>query len=122
MLNISVSNAYFKDLATYGGLVFGGETYLIWNMDETSVPLLLKPSRVLAQRCAKNIPGSVGNQRDNVSVLACINAAGGHIPPLCIVKGKTPKALGAYNVHAGPTGTRYTYQERAWMENILGEV
>ncbi|KAJ8306327.1 hypothetical protein KUTeg_016872 [Tegillarca granosa] len=59
-------------------------------------------------------------QLDGVTVLACINAAGDDIPPLVIVKGLTEKAVRAYNVVEGPVGTKYTYQKKAWMEDILG--
>ena len=91
-------------------------------MDETSVPLCHKPLKVLADSHVKNTPGRVGNSRDNVTLLECINAAGQSMPPMVIVKGKTPKAVQAYNVMAGVPETKYTYQERAWMEDVLGQM
>ena len=39
-----------------------------------------------------------GNSRENVSVLGCMNAAGQAIPPLCIMKGKTPSVLSLYDI------------------------
>lgn len=53
-------------------------------------------------------------------MLGCINACDESIPPLVIVKGKTNKALNAYNLREGPTGTKYTFQQKAWMEDTLG--
>ncbi|KAJ8300593.1 LOW QUALITY PROTEIN: hypothetical protein KUTeg_022112 [Tegillarca granosa] len=75
---------------------------------------------ILAEVGQRNVPGRVGNCRDGVTVLACINAAEDDIPPLVIVKGLTEKAVKAYNVVEGPVGTKYTYQKKAWMEDILG--
>lgn len=123
MLNQTVTNNYFKTLADiFKQLDLTNKPMCIWNIDETSVPLLHKPSRVLGQTGSKNIPGRVGNNRDNVSVLACVNAAGGEIPSLVIVKVKTYKCLNAYNTSEGVPGSVYTYQERAWMEDALGEI
>ncbi|XP_052278809.1 uncharacterized protein LOC127877190 [Dreissena polymorpha] len=123
MLNETVTNNYFNDLAwLLESLCLQDKPVRIWNIDETSVPLLHKPARVLGPSGAKNIPGRVGNNRENVSVLACVNAAGGEIPPLVIVKGKTYKSLLSYNTEAGVPGSVYTFQERAWMEDTLGEI
>ena len=123
MLNQTITDNFYSDLhGLLNEIGLSEQPMKIWNIDETSVPLLHKPVRVLGQTGAKNIPGRVGNNRENVSVLACINAAGGDIPPMVIVKGKTYKSLLAYNTEEGVAGTVYTYQERAWMEDALGEL
>lgn len=123
LLNETVTNNFFHDLKLLvDQLGLSEKPKQIWNIDETSVPLLHKPSRVLAQKGIKNLPGRVGNNRENISVLACINAAGDEVPPMVIVKGKTYKSLLAYNTENGVPGSIYTYQERAWMEDALGEV
>ena len=79
-----------------------------------------KPCKVLADVGQRNVPGRVGNSRDGVTVLACINAAGRDIPPLVIIKGLTEKSLRSYGVESGPPGMSYTYQKKAWMEDLLG--
>jgi hypothetical protein len=53
-------------------------------------------------------------------VLAYVNAADQDIPPIVIVKGLTEKSLNAYNVAEGLAGTKYTYQRKAWKEDVLG--
>ena len=62
MLNETVTNKYFQELGTtLSDLGLLNHPERIWNMDETSVPLTHKPSKVLAATGLKNIPGRVGN-------------------------------------------------------------
>ena len=123
LLNPVVTTNYFNDLEILiNKLNLLDQPSKIWNMDETNSPLTHKPTRILAERGAPNTPGRVGNCREGITVVACINAGGKHVPPLCIVKGKTQKSLQAYNVTRGPEGAKYTYQSRAWMEDVLGEI
>ena len=114
MLNVNVTTKYFYHLnITLTSFNLHDKPKRIWNIDETNVSLTHKPSKVLAEIGQRNVPGRVGNCRDGVTVLACINAAGNDIPPLVIVKGLTEKALRAYNVQEGPTGATYTYQKKS---------
>ncbi|XP_069105756.1 uncharacterized protein [Argopecten irradians] len=123
MLNPVVTGNYFHALnETLDSLKLKDQPMKIWNIDETSVPLTHKPAKVIAETGVRNPPGRVGNSRDNVSVMACINAAGNEIPPMVIIKGKTYKSLYAYNTKEGVPNTMYTFQQRAWMEDALGEL
>ncbi|KAL5010141.1 hypothetical protein ScPMuIL_012446 [Solemya velum] len=123
MLNPTVTGKYFNELGNILEMLkLSNQPKKIWNIDETSVPLLHKPARVIASTGAKNVPCRVGNNRENISVLACINADGNSIPPMVIVKGKTPKSLNAYNTKEGVPGAVYTFQEKAWMEDTLGQL
>ncbi|MES9883347.1 MAG: helix-turn-helix domain-containing protein [Sedimenticola sp.] len=92
----------------------------IWNCDETGINMQHKPVKVCARVGAKNVPGRVGNTRTQVTLLPCINAAGECMPPMLVVKGKTKRSLSAYNVGEGPTDAIWTYQSKAWMDDILG--
>ncbi|KAJ8314708.1 hypothetical protein KUTeg_006858 [Tegillarca granosa] len=73
----------------------------VWKMLRRKFATLMRPAsrshkiqqRSLLKPVVKNIPGRVGNSRDNVSVLAAVNAAGDAIPPMVVVKGKTAKRL-----------------------------
>ncbi|KAH3782053.1 hypothetical protein DPMN_159964 [Dreissena polymorpha] len=48
MLNVTLTNSYFTDLARLlESLSLQDKPVRIWNIDETSVPLLHKPARVL---------------------------------------------------------------------------
>ena len=116
MLNPTVTEKYFLELSnTLVSLGIKDIPVRIWNIDETSVPLLHKPTKIIAEKGIKNNPGRVGNSRDNVSVLACINAERGEIPPMIIVKGKTYKSLHGYNTKDGVLELYIpTSSERGW--------
>ena len=93
----------------------------VWNMDETGSRLDHKPTRVVTRKGVKNLTGRVGNSKQSISVLGCVNAMGKSMPPLIIVKGSTEKSLQGYNVADGVEGAIYTFQRKAWMEDVLGE-
>lgn len=121
MLNKVVTSNYFMELSNIvSRLNVKEKPEAIWNMDETSVSLCHRPTKVYAQKGARNIPGRVSNSRETLTVVACINAIGNEIPPLVIAKGKTPACLSSFNVSQGPPGTKYTFQGKGYMEDILG--
>lgn len=95
---------------------------LIWNMDETGKQFEHRPTTVVARKGVKSLPGRTGNSKENVTILACVNAQGGALPPMCIAKGKTPRCLESFATMDSPPGTLWTYQERAWMCDLLGEM
>ena len=94
----------------------------VWNMDETSLSLGHTPTNVVAKRGSRVIPGRIANSKETITVLPCVNAAGGKMPPLIIVKGKTSRSLRAFNTHEGPAGAFWTYQAKAYMDDDMGTV
>lgn len=62
---------------------FGPES--IWNVDETGVTTVQRPTKVLAEKGAKQV-GSVVSQERGVLVTVCcgVNAIGNHIPPFFV--------------------------------------
>ncbi|CAG2187086.1 unnamed protein product [Mytilus edulis] len=95
---------------------------VIWNADETGKGFEHNPFNVVARKGAKNIPGRTGNSRENITILAYVNAQGEKLPPLCVVKGKTTKSLESEATVDGQDGTLWTYQEKAWRCDILGDI
>ena len=79
-------------------------------MDETLVSPCHKPSKVYAQKGARNIPGRVSNTRETLTFVVCVNAAGNEVPPMIIAKGKTSACLSSFNVSQGPPGTKDTWK------------
>ena len=92
----------------------------IWNCDETGFQFQHKPTLVCARKGSKNVSGRTSQSRESISVLVCGNANGAHIPPMVVVKGKTYKSLNSWAVEDSPPETVWTWQEKAWMENLLG--
>ena len=89
----------------------------VWNMDGKGFQLEHKPVSVVVRKGAKVIPGRVSSSQD--TVVGCSNANGKVMPPLIILKGKTHKSLYAYDTSKGPAGTEWTYQQKAWTEDVL---
>ena len=122
MMNPTIVGAYFSDLKKIIASDFKDKPHLIWNVDEKGFRLEHQPVHVIARKGTKSVPGRVGNLRTNVSLLACINAAGNpdNMPPMLVVRGKTKKCLEAYNIKEAPKDTVWAFQEKANMEETLG--
>ena len=118
--NEQVTASYFSDL---GSIIDRNQIINpahVWNMDETGFGLEHTPQRVVARSGARFVPGIVSSNRENLTVVSCVNAAGQKMPPICIVKGKTSKSLMAYGTDEGPPDAIWTYQANAYMEDVLG--
>ena len=94
----------------------------IWNMDETRKQFEHKPTKVCARKGSRNVPGRTSNSRENVTILASVNAEGRVMPPMCIVKGKTVRSIQSFCCLDAPRDTVWTFQERDWMCDVLGEL
>ncbi|XP_062566558.1 uncharacterized protein LOC134228881 [Saccostrea cucullata] len=121
MLNKAVVQKYFKDLH-----IIIKQNKLapsdIWNADETCKQFSHNPAAVLARRGVKSLPGRTSTSRQSITILACVNASGDKMPPMCIVKGKTPRCVESFATIDAPPETIWTYQEKAWMCDLLGEL
>jgi hypothetical protein len=120
-LNPVTTGNYFIDLADIfnkNDLLHKPQT--IWNMDEKGVSMEHTPVKVVANKASRNTPGRIANSRQSNTIIACINAIGKSMLPMIIVKGKTEKSLRGFNVLEGPVGLKWTYQQNAWTEDILG--
>ena len=60
---------------------------LLWNCDESGFALCPKTSKVLAPTGAKTVYYTTSSEKGQITTLACINAAGGIIPPMHIFAG-----------------------------------
>ena len=122
MLNTVVVNKYFEDLKTVvTELNLQHKPQYIWNCDETGKQLTHDPVRVVAKKGDKNVVGRTSNDRTNVTIMVCVNANGGKMPPMFVVKGKTKKSIQSYNVRTAPPNSQWAFQPRAWMDDELGE-
>ena len=64
----------------------------IYNVDESGMPMINRPGTVLAQKGKRSVVTVTNAKRgENVTAVACCNAAGQFIPPMIIMKGKRKK-------------------------------
>ena len=88
----------------------------IFNMDETGFPLDPKPLKTIHERGEKNPMSITSSSKSQVTVVACVSAAGQTIPPLIIWKRRTMSpdmAVGEL------PGTQYGFSDSGWMKAKL---
>ena len=91
----------------------------IWNCDESGVQAVKNGgATMLAKRGSKLVNSITPDQRKHISVLSCINAAGGKIPNFYIVKGKY---FTANHIAGCKYGAVMGVQHNAWMTKFLFE-
>ncbi|CAG4994976.1 unnamed protein product [Parnassius apollo] len=90
-----------------------GKPECVYNVDETGMPLSNRPPNIIAQKGAKDVVSMTSVERgENVTVLACMNAAGQYIPPFVLFKGVRKRddfLLGM------PPGTEVAMTENGWV-------
>lgn len=65
---------------------------MIFNMDESGLPLNTKVSRVISEKGNRDVVAITNKERgENVTVVACCSASGVYIPPFLIFKGMRRK-------------------------------
>jgi len=94
----------------------------IWNMDETGLQLEHKPQRVIAQKGVKYLHARTSGNREMLTVIACVNAAGDRIPPHVIAKGKTNRALHGFDVQSAPQGTTWSVSSSGWTKQGIARL
>ena len=112
----SIDN-YF-DILEHSLLSTGLHNYpaLIFNMDESGFPLDPKPLKTIDSRGSRNPYCISSGSKSQVSVAACVSAAGQSLPPYIIWKRKTmcpDMAIGEL------PGTEYGLSEKGWMNGVL---
>ena len=93
-----------------------GYPALIFNMDESGFPLDPKPLKIIDSRGSKNPYCISSGSKSQVSIAACVSAAGQSLPPYIIWKRKTMSpdmAVGEL------PGTEYGLSEKGWMNGDL---
>jgi hypothetical protein len=83
----------------------------IFNCDESGFPLDYKPLKVAARKGCKHPTTIISGDKGQITVLACVSAAGITIPPMVIFDRKTLKAELA---HGEVPGTMYGLTDNGW--------
>ena len=76
-----------------------------------------QPVKVIAAKEEKSVVGRTSASSSNITIMACVNAAGQTMPPLFVAKGKTSKSKSK----AAPVGTKWFMQKNGWMTDSIGE-
>ncbi|XP_059053650.1 uncharacterized protein LOC131847939 [Achroia grisella] len=86
----------------------------IWNMDETGVTTVQKPSKIVAQKGVKQVGAVTSAERGRlVTVAVAINAQGGHIPPFFVFP---LKRYQDHMIREGPVGCAGAGNASGWMQ------
>ena len=105
-----LQNFLIDEVANYDELISNPKR--IFNCDESGFPLQANKSRVLAQCGSRNVYHVTTPGHDQVTVLACLNAAGDYTPPFIIFKGQRLRnvCLGGFQE------ATYSVSKKGWME------
>ena len=93
-----------------------GRPCLIWNMDETGVPLNPPSPKVVTSTEHPNPICIKSGDRSQVTVVACVSAAGVCLPPMVIWNRKT---FSAALTEGEVAGTMYGLSAKGWMDSEL---
>lgn len=92
---------------------------LVFNMDETGLPLSPAPPKGVCKKGTKTPNSITSGDKSQITVIGCINAAGHCIPPMIIWDRKT--------LHADMTkgelpGTIYGLSSKGWVDQELFQI
>jgi hypothetical protein len=90
----------------------------IYNMDKTGLQIINKVGKVIASKGAKEIyRHTSGEKGETITIVACCNAKGNFLPPLCIFKGTNNKPE---FIDGMPAGSRVIMnKESAYMNSNI---
>ena len=89
----------------------------IWNCDESGANASRSGNGlVIARKGCRNVHAIVPDEREWLSVLACVNAAGQHVPNFYILRGK--RVMRNY-IEQAKSGATMAMQPKAWMTSYL---
>ena len=89
---------------------------LIFNMDESGMPLSPKPLKILGRRGIKNPSAFTSSDKAQVTVVGCVSAAGQCIPPMVVWD---RKQLNPALAKGEIPGTIYGLTSNGWMDMEL---
>lgn len=87
----------------------------VFNADESGFPLCSTTGRVIAPTGAKHVYQVVCNNKQQITVMACMNANGDYMPPLIIYPGQRLRDTGM----EGFPEAIYGVSNKGWMDSDL---
>lgn len=123
MVNPVVLQRYFTDLNDILiRLDISNKQSVIWNCDETGKQFEHDPVKIIAPKGARLLVGRTTANRTNVRIMVCASAVGQVMQFMFVVKGKTSRSLYGFNTEAAPEESMWTFQDKGWMNDALGEI
>ena len=92
---------------------------IIYNLDETGLPLNTKSDKVVDKLGAKHPSHIAGQTKGQVTVLACISAAGASLPPYVIFD---RQSLNPEMVRGEIPGSIYRLSAKGWINQELFQI
>lgn len=115
--NLVIIDKYFdllEEVLTTNNLT--GKPHLIFNADETGLPLQHRPGKRVVIRGQKQVNVINSGNKSHISVLACVSASGFALPPMVIFQRKT---LTPQLTMQEVPGTIYGLSSSGWMDREL---
>lgn len=93
----------------------------VWNLDETSFCMDPSKTKTMGPIGDKTIRVTPGPGRENISVLACVNASGRALDPLVVFKGAGNSVPMAWRGCNPLPNTYYNKSDSGWMTSSVFE-
>ena len=113
----AILDRYFdllQEVLVKNGLL--GQACQIFNMDETGMPLDATHVKVVTQKGDRNLIAPSSGDKSQITVVACVNAAGSFMPPMVIIDRKT---LPPHFTEGEVPGTAYGMSAKGWIDQEL---
>ena len=94
----------------------------MWNMDETGMSLDYTPKTIIARKGSRHLQIRSSGNRELITVIGCISAAGDALPPHMIAKGKTARSINGFNTENAPAGTIWSVSETGWTKQGIAKL
>jgi len=109
-------NNYFDVLRSiFDEFDFDSHPEVIYNMDETGVPLELQPPKVIAKRGQKSLLPNI-KEKQQITVIGCGSVTDQCVSPFIIFAAKRINHLWTRNE---VSGSRYAVSEKGWIDHDL---
>ncbi|KAL8593095.1 hypothetical protein ACOMHN_018021 [Nucella lapillus] len=87
MMNREVVAKYFTELGELMSKL-NLKPHHIWNCDETGLQFQHRPSKIMAAKGARMVSARAANDKQSLTIMATISAAGEAMPPMIVAKGQ----------------------------------
>ena len=80
------------------------------------------PKTIVARKGSKHLQIRSSGNREMITVIGCVSAAGEAIPPHMIAKGKTARAINSFQTEKAPPGTFWSASETGWTKQGIAKL